>query len=148
GSLLGITGFVVYALPILCGTLADRFGFRRSLMFAYLVLTIGYFLLGSLGPSMAWLVRKRLGLGIENVFSASACCAFAMFLVTLFFYQEPGRLGDQRVESIGTALKNMFVVLKNLRFVIFLLISSGFYIVFWQIWITMPLFMRTYVDPN
>ena len=214
GSLLGITGFVVYALPILCGTLADRFGFRRSLMFAYLVLTIGYFLLGSLetswmrplrtalgdkwlvlavllipalgpglvkpcvagttarasaenvrslgysiyytlvniggalGPSMAWLVRKRLGLGIENVFRVSACCAFAMFLVTLFFYQEPGRLGDQRVESTRTALKNMFVVLKNLRFVIFLLISSGFYIVFWQIWITMPLFMRTYVDPN
>lgn len=214
GSLLAITGFVVYALPILCGTLADRFGFRRSLMFAYFVLTVGYFLLGSLetswmrplrtalgdkwlvlavllipalgpglvkpcvagttarasaenvrslgysiyytlvniggalGPSMAWLVRKKLGLGIENVFRVSACCAFAMFLVTLFFYQEPRHSGDQRVESIGTALKNMFVVLKNLRFVVFLLISSGFYIVFWQIWITMPLFMRTYVDPN
>jgi proton-dependent oligopeptide transporter, POT family len=213
GSLLGITGFVVYALPILCGTLADRFGFRRSLMFAYFVLTIGYFLLGSLeatwmrplrlalgdkwlvlavllipalgpglvkpcvagttarasaenvrslgysiyytlvniggalGPSVAWLVRKRLGLGIENVFRVSACCAFAMFLVTLFFYQEPGGRG-QKVESLGTALRNMFVVLKNLRFVTFLLISSGFYIVFWQIWITMPIFMRTYVDPN
>jgi proton-dependent oligopeptide transporter, POT family len=214
GSLLGITGFVVYALPVLCGTLADRFGFRRSLMFAYLVLTIGYFLLGSLeaswmqplrtalgdkwlvlallllpalgpglvkpcvagttarssaenvrslgysiyytlvniggaiGPSMAWLVRKRLGLGIENVFRVSACCAFAMFLVTLFFYQEPGRIGEQKVENIWTALTNIVVVLKNLQFVTFLLISSGFYIVFWQIWITMPIFMRRYVDPN
>jgi proton-dependent oligopeptide transporter, POT family len=213
GSLLGITGFVVYALPILCGTLADRFGFRRSLMFAYCVLTVGYFLLGSLdatwlrplrmavgdkslvlgvllipalgpglvkpcvagttarasahnvrslgysiyytlvniggalGPSMAWLVRKKLGWGIENVFRVSACCALAMFLVTLFFYQEPGGRGA-KVESLGTALKNIVVVLKNLRFVTFLLISSGFYIVFWQIWITMPLFMRTYVNPN
>ena len=214
GSLLGITGFVVYALPILGGTLADRFGFRRSLIFAYLVLTVGYSLLGSLeaswmrplrmamgdkwlvlsilmipavgpglvkpcvagttarasaenvrslgysiyytlvniggalGPLMAWLVRKRLGLGIENVFRVSACSAFLMFWVTLFFYREPGRLGEQRVQSIWSALKNIFVVLKNLRFVVFLLISSGFYIVFWQIWITMPLFMRTYVNAN
>ena len=42
----------------------------------------------------------------------------------------------------------MFVVLANLRFVVFLLISSGFYVVFWQIWISMPLFMRRYVDTN
>jgi proton-dependent oligopeptide transporter, POT family len=214
GSLLGITGFVVYALPVLCGTLADRFGFRRSLMFAYLVLTAGYFLLGSveaswmhplraalgdkwlvlallllpalgpglvkpcvagttarasaenvrslgysiyytlvniggaIGPSMAWLVRRKLGWGIQSVFRVSACCAFAMFLVTLFFYQEPGRAGEREVQSVWSALRNIVVVLKNLRFVAFLLISSGFYVVFWQIWITMPIFMRTYVDPN
>ncbi|MBZ5502146.1 MAG: MFS transporter [Acidobacteriia bacterium] len=214
GSLLGITGFVVYALPILAGTLADRFGFRRSLLVAYLVLTAGYFLLGSLaepwmaplrstlgdkwlvlavllipalgpgmvkpcvagttarastenvrslgysiyytlvniggalGPLMAWVVRERLGLGIQNVFRMASLSVFLMFWVTLFFYREPGRPGEQRVQSIWDALKNMFVVLGNLRFVTFLLISSGFYIVFWQIWITMPLFMRRYVDAN
>ena len=32
GSLVGLTGFVVWFLPILGGTLADRFGFRRALM--------------------------------------------------------------------------------------------------------------------
>ena len=214
GSILGLTGFVVYSSPILAGTLADRFGFRRSLMFAYLLLTLGYFLLGSIeaswmeplrraigdkwlvlaillipafgpgmvkpcvagttarasaenvrslgysiyytlvniggaiGPSMAWLVRKQLGLGIANVFRVSSACAFLMFWVTLLFYREPGRSGGERVESLFGALKNMFVVLANLRFVAFLLISSGFYIMFWQIWITMPIFMRTYVDAN
>jgi dipeptide/tripeptide permease len=214
GSILGLVGFVVYALPILAGTLADRFGFRRSLMFAYLLLTIGYFLIGSLeatwmeplrgavgdkwlvltillipalgpgmvkpcvagttarassenvrslgysiyytlvniggalGPMMAWLVRKRLGLGIENVFRAASLSVFLMFWVTLLFYREPGRPDEKRVESVWGALKNMFVVLGNLRFVTFLLISSGFYVVFWQIWITMPLFMRRYVDAN
>jgi POT family proton-dependent oligopeptide transporter len=214
GSLLGITGFVVYALPILAGTLADRFGFRRSLLVAYLVLTVGYFLLGSLaepwmaplrrllgdkwlvlavllipalgpgmvkpcvagttarastenvrslgysiyytlvniggalGPLMAWVVRERLGLGIQNVFRMASLSVFLMFWVTLIFYREPGRPGEQRVQSIWDALKNMFVVLGNLRFVVFLLISSGFYIVFWQIWITMPMFMRGYVDAN
>src|SRR5271154_5759049 len=61
GSLLGITGFVVYALPILAGTLADRFGFRRALLFAYLVLTLGYFLLGSL--EAPWMEPLRGAIG-------------------------------------------------------------------------------------
>ncbi len=51
GTLQGIAGFVVYALAILAGTLADRFGFRRTLLLAYLLLTTGYFLLGSLESS-------------------------------------------------------------------------------------------------
>ena len=42
----------------------------------------------------------------------------------------------------------MFIVLGNLRFVTFLLISSGFYIVYWQIFISAPIFMRRFVDPN
>jgi dipeptide/tripeptide permease len=49
GDLTGYFGAVVWFLPILGGTLADRFGFRRSLAGAYLVLAIGYFLMGSLG---------------------------------------------------------------------------------------------------
>jgi len=214
GSLMGIAGSVVYALPILAGTLADRFGFRRALLFAYLVLTVGYFLLGSLeapwmhplreaigdkwlvlalllipalgpgvvkpcvagttarasrenvrslaysiyytivnvgalmGPLMAWLVRKRLGLGIPAVFRAAACCAFLMFWVTLVFYREPGCSGGEKVEKLSSALRNVFIVLGNIRFVVFLLISSGFYVVFWQIWISMPIFMRRFVDSN
>ena len=214
GTILGIAGFVVYALAILAGTLADRFGFRRTLMLAYLLLTVGYFLLGSLeaswmaplrrsigdtwlvsmvllipslgpglakpcvvgttarastesvrslgysiyytlvniggalGPIVAWLVRRKLGWGIENVFRVAALSVFLMFWVTLFFYREPGRPDDVRVATVWSALKNMFIVLGNLRFVTFLLISSGFYIVYWQIFISVPIFMRRFVDPN
>jgi len=214
GTILGIAGFVVYALAILAGTLADRFGFRRTLMLAYLLLTVGYFLLGSLeaswmaplrrsigdtwlvsmvllipslgpglvkpcvvgttarastesvrslgysiyytlvniggalGPMVAWLVRRKLGWGIENVFRVAALSVFLMFWVTLFFYREPGRPDDVRVATVWSALKNMFIVLGNLRFVTFLLISSGFYIVYWQIFISVPIFMRRFVDPN
>jgi MFS family permease len=42
----------------------------------------------------------------------------------------------------------MFVVLGNFRFVLFLVISSGFYVVFWQQYISVPLFIRGYVDPK
>ena len=53
GWLIGTFGLVVWFLPILGGTLADRFGFRRALMFAYLVMTVGYFLLGR-SPRRGW----------------------------------------------------------------------------------------------
>ena len=61
GTLQGIAGFVVYALAILAGTLADRFGFRRTLLLAYLLLTAGYFLLGSL--ETPWMAPLRHAIG-------------------------------------------------------------------------------------
>jgi len=214
GTLIGWFGLVVYFLPVIGGALADRFGFRKALLFAFLVLSLGYFLLGSLsadwmqsvrsalgdkwlvlavlvvpalgpatvkpcvagttakassenvrslgysiyytmvniggtlGPLMAWLVRKKLGLGIEYVFRAAALSVFLMFWVTLFFYREPGAKNGEKPTSLTASLKNMFVVLGNLRFVIFLLISSGFYIVFWEMYIMAPLFLRRFVDPQ
>ncbi len=214
GWLVGTFGLVVWFLPILGGTLADRFGFRRALMFAYLVMTVGYFLLGSLaapwmeslrhalgdkwlvlailmipalgpgvvkpcvagttarassenvrslgysiyytlvniggalGPIVAFLIRKQLGWGMEAVFRVSALWVFAMFWTTLFFYREPGKSGEAKVASVWTALSNMFVVLANVRFVLFLVISAGFYIVFWQQYISAPLFIRGYVNPD
>jgi dipeptide/tripeptide permease len=57
GRLQGFFGFVVWFLPILGGALADRFGFRRSLASAYLLLSVGYFLLGSLSAS--WMAPLR-----------------------------------------------------------------------------------------
>lgn len=212
GWMMGIFGFVVWFLPVLGGTLADRFGFRRALLFAYLVMTVGYSLLGSLstpwmqsarhaltdkwlvlgilmipalgpavvkpcvagttarastenvrsigfsiyytlvnvggalGPIMAWFVRTRLG--IENVFRVSALSVFLMFCVTLIFFREPDQPGEHQVASVAAALKNMVIVLRNFRFVLFLVIWSSFYVVFWQEFISAPLFLRGYVDPN
>src|SRR5579863_7623424 len=59
--IMGTFGFVVWFLPVLGGTLADRFGFRRALMFAYLVMTVGYFLLGSLAAPWMQSARQALG---------------------------------------------------------------------------------------
>lgn len=212
GDLIGYFGFVVWLLPILGGTLADRFGFRRSLSFAYLVLSAGYFLMGSLssawmapvrnsmplywvvfailmvpalgpsivkpcvvgttalaaqenvrslgysiyytlvniggtlGPIVAFLVRRSIG--IENVFRVSALSVFLMFFATLLFYKDLPVSKDRQVTSMGGALKNMLKVLTNFRFVLFLVIFSGFWIVFWQEFIMLPLYIRRYVDPN
>src|SRR5581483_908383 len=50
-SLTGFFGSLVWFLAVFGGTLADRMGFRRALAIAYLILSIAYFLLGSLSAS-------------------------------------------------------------------------------------------------
>jgi predicted MFS family arabinose efflux permease len=92
------------------------------------------------------LVRKQLGWGMEAVFRVAACSVFLMFWVTLLFYREPARSGQEPVASVAQAFQNMVVVLGNFRFVVFLLIVSGFYIVFWQEFISAPLFTRNYIN--
>ena len=62
GALMGAFGFAVWFLPVLGGSLADRFGFRNSLLFAYLILTLGYFLMGSLASAWMAPLRDRLPL--------------------------------------------------------------------------------------
>jgi proton-dependent oligopeptide transporter, POT family len=118
----------------------------RSLGYSiyYTLVNIG----GALGPIIAFLVRKQLGWGVENVFRVAAGSVFLMFWTTFFFYREPGGSAERQVASVWAAIKNMFVVLRNLRFVLFLIIFSGFFVIFWQQYISMPLFIRAYVDRN
>jgi POT family proton-dependent oligopeptide transporter len=116
----------------------------RSLGYSiyYTLVNIG----GTLGPIMAFAVRRTIG--IENVFRVSAVSVLLMFFGTLFFYKEPDRLIEKQVASFAQAFKNMFVVFGNLRFMAFLLIFSGFWIMFWQEFIALPLFIRGYVNPD
>lgn len=212
GWLMGIFGLAVYFLPILGGTLADRFGFRRSLIFAYLVLTLGYFLLGSLsapwmettrralgdkwlvlavlmipslgpglvkpcvagttarasaenvrslgysiyytlvniggatGPLLASVVHKHLR--VENVFRLAALNVFVMFFAVLLFFREPRRSGEVQTPSLWHTLRHFSQVLTNPKFMLFLLIFSGYWIVFWQQFITLPLYIHAYINPN
>jgi dipeptide/tripeptide permease len=95
---------------------------------------------------MAFAVRRTIG--IENVFRVSAASVLLMFLGTIFFYKEPDRVIEKQVASFAQAFKNMFVVLGNVRFMTFLLIFSGFWIMFWQEFIALPLFIRGYVNSN
>jgi POT family proton-dependent oligopeptide transporter len=210
--LIGYYGFVVWFMPIVGGAMADRFGFRRTLIGAFLILALGNFLLGSLSapwmvpvrealplfalmhllmliPAMGPAVVKpvvvgttaraareevrsigysiyytvvnigaavgpivasfvRIGVGVESVFSVSAAVMLAMAVVTFFFYTEPDRGTEPHVASIGASFKNLLRVLRDFRFVSFLVIFSGFWVVFWQQYISLPIYVRTYVDPN
>ncbi len=51
GQLSGFFGGILYLLPILAGTLADKWGYRRAFSVAFSILALGYFLIGSVGMS-------------------------------------------------------------------------------------------------
>ena len=208
--LIGYYGFIVWFMPVLGGALADRFGFRRTLTGAFMILAVGYFLLGSLsagwmapvrgalplfalmhilmlvpalgpavvkpvvvgtkaraahenvrslgysiyytvvnigaaiGPLAASFVRTSVG--VENVFLVSAGLTFAMAIVTLLFFKEPGRLNEPQTASVAAAFGNLVKVLGNVRFVVFLLIFSGFWVTFWQQYMALPIYVRDYVN--
>jgi proton-dependent oligopeptide transporter, POT family len=52
GQLSSIFGGLIYFLPIFAGALADKYGFKKAFSFAFFVLSIGYFLIGSTGMVM------------------------------------------------------------------------------------------------
>lgn len=49
GQLSSLFGGLIYFLPIFAGALADKFGFKKAFSFAFFILAIGYFLIGSTG---------------------------------------------------------------------------------------------------
>jgi proton-dependent oligopeptide transporter, POT family len=253
GSLTGIFGGMVWFLAIFGGAAADRLGFRRALSIAYLILSVAYFLIGSIGAS--WLAPARnavplslfvgfililpaLGismvkpsvvgttegssnekvrsigysiyytlvniggaagpycaswahrhLGVESVYRVAALSVFAMFFFVLIFFREPRKAGDVPPPSIATVARNFCIVLGNYRLVVpvliaalvlriilwihpfpvpwwiwigflaltlagvsrfmwFLLIFTGYWVVFWQQYISLPGYLHGYVNPH
>ena len=212
GQLSGIFGGVIYLLPILAGTLADKWGFRRAFNVAFSVLALGYFLIGSLGMdafrgvygdmSLYWLLlvfllltafggsfikpsvlgtvaatstekTKSIGFAIyywlvnigaivgptiayfivglygnEFVYLVSAASCLAMLVVNLTLYREVKREADAVTESLGKKIENLFLVLGNVKFIVFLMIYSLYWIIFWQEFIIVPYYVTDYIDPN
>lgn len=49
GGFSSVFGGIMWLFPIVAGTLADKWGFRRAFSIAFTMLAMGYFLIGSLG---------------------------------------------------------------------------------------------------
>jgi POT family proton-dependent oligopeptide transporter len=108
----------------------------------YTLVNIG----GALGPIVASWVHQTLS--VENVFRVAAASVFLMFFLVLVLFKEPRRSGEKSVASIGETLVNFGKVLANPKFMLFLLIFSGYWIVYWQEFITLPLYVHDYIDPR
>jgi POT family proton-dependent oligopeptide transporter len=211
-TLTGLFGGAVWLLAAFGGgSLADRLGFRRALSIAYLILSISYFLLGSLatpwlapirnampvtvltivlllpafgialvkpsvvgttaraskenvrsigysiyytlvniggalGPYVASYVHHHMS--VENVFRVAAVSVFLMFFAVLMFFKEPRKADEVQTKSIGEIGRNFLTVLTNFRFMLFLLIFSGYWIVYWQEFIILPLYVTKYINPK
>jgi proton-dependent oligopeptide transporter, POT family len=85
---------------------------------------------------------------VENVFRVAAVSVFIMFFAVLLFFREPKKADEVQATSLAAAAKNFGQVLSNPKFMLFLLIFSGYWIVYWQEFITLPLFVHDYINPN
>jgi dipeptide/tripeptide permease len=131
--------------PVVVGTTARAANENvRSIGYSiyYTVVNVG----AMLGPIVASLVRTNVG--VESVFRVSATVMLAMGFVTLLFYKEPDRGNEPKVASVAQAFGNLVRVLGDIKFVTFLVIFSGFWVVFWQQYISLPLYVRTYINPD
>src|SRR5271157_1778734 len=107
----------------------------------YTLVNIG----GAAGPYVASYVHRHMS--VENVFRVAALSVFAMFFAVLLFFKEPRRADEPSV-SLAQAAKNFGTVLSNPRFMLFLLIFSGYWIVYWQEFIILPLYIHDYINPK
>ena len=223
-TLNGILWTLVYFLPILSGTIADQVGFKRSLLAAFVLLSLGYFLMGYpvwfggqtmhdmvsseitagagvvvpvmlailligmggsvIKPCISGTVQKTAGAratlafgifymvinvgslvgrgisyyvrtsyDLSYIFAVAVGCSVVAFLVVMFLYHDSAEDTQARRErkgrrSIGRILLDMVLVLKNLRFAMFLVVSSGFFFIYSQVYNVLPLYLKKVVETD
>ncbi len=223
-TLNGALWAFVYFLPILSGTIADHVGFKKSLLVAFVLLAIGYFIMGYpvwfgghelsttitkevtagaglivpiimamfligaggsvIKPCISGTVQKTAGkratigfaifymvinigslfgrgisyftrkqFNLSYIFAVSVACSIVAFFVVLFLYKDPEKEFGYNQEqekkpkkSVGKILADMFLVLKNPRFSIFLLVISGFWFIYTQVYNVIPLYLKKVVE--
>ncbi len=198
GFIQGFGTFILYLLPVITGALADRYGYRKTFLLAYCILTPAYYLLGQfhsypgfllvfllvaigaaifkpivvgtvarttdketsslgfgifymmvniggfIGPIVAGIVR---GWAWKYVFIMSTVWIGINFLPVLLFFDEPtSEAGSDKARTLKKVFTDTALVLGNWRFMLFLLILSGFWAVFNQLFMTMPEYIRDFVD--
>lgn len=95
---------------------------------------------GAIGPILALQVRENLG--IEYVLVMSSLTSLLLLIGTFIFFKEPEPLresGNQK--TLGQVFRDMLLVFRNFRFISFLVIFSGFWIMFWQIFFSFPFYV-------
>lgn len=211
-SLSGLFGGLVWFLAAFGGAVADKMGFRRALSLAYFILSVSYFLIGSLaapwlgpvrhavplvvlvafvlmlpalgialvkpcvvgttarasnekvrslgysiyytlvnigsagGPLVASWVHRNMS--VANVYRVAAISVFLMFFAVLLLFKEPRKTGDAPPPSLAETGRNFLTVITNPKFMAFLLIFSGFWVVYWQEFITLPLYVVRFINPK
>jgi dipeptide/tripeptide permease len=95
---------------------------------------------GAMGPILASEIRADIG--IEFVFVMSAAVSALLMAGTLLFFREPGEGEAQAAQrTFAKVFADMLLVFRNLRFVAFLVIFSGFWMMFWQVFYSLPFYI-------
>jgi POT family proton-dependent oligopeptide transporter len=103
GTLTGIFGGMVWFLAIFGGAAADRLGFRRALSVAYLILSVAYFLIGSIGASWLAPIRNAVPISLFVGFIL-ILPALGIALVKPCVVGTTARASKENVRSIGYSI--------------------------------------------
>lgn len=197
GEIAGTIQPIIYALPIFCGALADRFGYRKTLSIAFLLLGIGYLAAsqvssfagvfvamiimsigaGAFKPVISGTIARvtdektsALGFGIfywsinlgaflfplfivpwmreefgwNYVFIASGAAILLMLIPNIFVYKEPPK--PKSSKSVPQILAEAVGVLKDYKFILLILIYSGFWILYFQMFQTVLWYITEYAN--
>ncbi len=109
----------------------------------YMMVNIGAFI----GPMVTLLFK-----GSSHLIFYVSAGIIALNFIMLFFYQEPGREKNNTNESLlktfAGIFRNMASIVKDIRFVIFLVIIAGFWTMYHQLFFTLPVFISQWVDTS
>ena len=86
----------------------------------------------------------------DNVFYGCAVITAINFIPALFIYREPEHLVPEEGQKgpVGVFLSSLGTLLRDLRFVLFLLIFACFWLMFMQLWDLMPNFIGEWTDTH
>jgi len=199
GMLMGIVNAILYFLPIVTGSIADKFGYKKVLIVAFVILSSGYYVMGlvtsfaavflaflyvAIGaalfkPIISATIAKTtnesnasLGFGIfymivnigglvgpltasylreiswNYMFLMSSGAILLNLVIVIIFFKEPPRIqnSESLAKSLSTVFLNIFTVLKDFKFVVFLAIIVGAWTVYWQYFYSLPVFIEQWVD--
>lgn len=196
GAILGTIPPLLYFLPIIAGAIADRYGYRNTLFFAFGCMIIGYTLTGissSYGLVFASLLIMALGAGFfkpvisgtiarttnernsglgfgifywsinlgaflfplilipylksisySYIFYMCASISIVLFLINTFLYKEPPRNRDSK--PLSQVFREMVLVIKDWKFLLMILLYSGFWILYFQMYGTVLWYVNEYMD--
>jgi dipeptide/tripeptide permease len=196
GSVLGIIPPLLYLLPIISGAIAERYGYRKVLFFAFLCIIAGYMFAG-ISATYAMILlsllvlatgagffkpvisgtiarstnenNSSLGFGIyywsinlgaflfplilvpmlkkisySYIFYMASIAGIILLLLNIFLYKEPQK--RQSDKSLPQVFKEMLLVIKDWKFLLMILIYSGFWILYFQMYGTVLWYVQDYMD--
>ncbi|HOK62259.1 MFS transporter [Tenuifilum sp.] len=187
---------LLYILPIVAGAIADRFGYRKTLFFAFAVMSSGYFLTsistsysavflsltlmaigaGTFKPIISGTIARTtnesnssLGFGIyywsinlgaflfplllvpylkslgwNYILLMAAFGTGWLLLLNFFVFREPSRPQSQK--NLVQVFADMLLVLKDYKFILTIVIYSGFWILYFQMYDSVLWFLKERID--
>jgi proton-dependent oligopeptide transporter, POT family len=88
---------------------------------------------------------------LSNIFAVAAVASVVAFFVVLVTYREPAAAAGAAAKpkkSVGKILFDMVYALKSGRFTLYLVVMTGFYFIYNQVYNVLPLYVKKVVETN